>query len=113
MQSKWFGIDLDKTTFIRIFGEYARLVTTNFSDLYPVSDIDKPDIMALGISAYWFSQKFFHLYIFSRCFIRILERERVNQHTMYSPNELLKNAQEYINLHDSLLSNNSGEIDSP
>lgn len=107
------GLDLDKTTLVRIFGEYARLVTTNYSDLYPVSDIDKPDIMALGISAYWFSQKFFHRYIFSRCFIRILERERVNQHTMYSPNELLKNAQEYINLYDSLLSNNSGEIDSP
>ena len=43
------GLDLDKTTLVRIFGEYARLVTTNYSDLYPVSDIDKPDIMALGI----------------------------------------------------------------
>ncbi|SHK67445.1 C1 family peptidase [Xylanibacter ruminicola] len=106
------GLDLDKTTLIRIFGEYARLVTTNYSDLYPVADIDKPDVLALGISAYWFSHKFFHRYIFSCCFIRVLERERVNQHAMLSPNELLAKAQEYINRYYSLLSNNRGEIDS-
>lgn len=90
------GLELNKTTLIRIFGEYARLVTTNYSDLYPVSDIDKPDIMALGISAYWFNPIFLHQYIFRRCFIWILERECVNQHKMSSPNMLLKYAQEYI-----------------
>lgn len=105
------GLDLDKNTLIRIFGEYARLSTTNFSDIFPVADIDRPDVMALGISAYWFSQKFFQEYIFRSCLIKLFERERVDQHIMNSPNSLLKLLQSYIDKHRSILSNAVGKID--
>ena len=99
------GLDLDKNTLIRIFGEYARLSTTNFSDIFPIADIDRPDVMALGISAYWFSQKFFQEYIFRSCLIKLFEREHVDQHSMSSPNSLLKLLQSYIDKHRSILSN--------
>ncbi len=99
------GLDLDKNTLIRIFGEYARLSTTNFSDIFPIADIDRPDVMALGISAYWFSQKFFQEFIFKNCLVRLFEREHVDQHSMDSPNSLLKHLQDYIDKHHSILSN--------
>lgn len=105
------GLDLDKNTLIRIFGEYARFSTTNFSDLFPVAAIDKPDVMALGISAYWFSQKFFQEYIFRSCLIKLFERERVDQHSMNSPNSLLKHLQSYIDKHGYILSNAAANID--
>ena len=99
------GLDMDKNSLIRILGEYARFSTTNYSDLFPVADIDRPDVMALGISAYWFSQKFFQEYIFRSCLVKLFERERVNQHSMNSPNMLLKHLQAYIAKHKSILSN--------
>lgn len=105
------GLDLDKNTLIRIFGEYARLSTTNFSDIFPIADIDRPDVMALGISAYWFSQKFFQEYIFRSCLIKLFEREHVDQHSMSSPNSLLKHLQAYIDKHRSILSNAVINID--
>ena len=97
------GLELDKTNLIRIFGEYARLVSTNFSDIFPIADIDRPDIMSLGISAYWFSPKFLHEYMLSRSFIQMLERERVNQHKMTSPNSLLRLVQDYIDKYSPVL----------
>lgn len=106
------GLDFDKDTLIRIWGEFARLSTTNFTDLFPVADIDRPDIMAFGISAYWFSQKFFQEYIFRRCLVRLFERERVNQHNMSSPNSLLRHLQTYIDNHSTILSNALSKIDS-
>lgn len=105
------GLDLDKNTLIRIFGEYARFSTTNFSDIFPVADIDIPDVMALGISGYWFSQKFFQEYIFRSCLIKLFERERVDQHSMSSPYSLLKLLQGYIDKHRSILSNAVVKID--
>jgi hypothetical protein len=105
------GLDIDKNTLIRIFGEYARLSTTNFSDIFPIADIDRPDVMALGISAYWFSQKFFQEYIFRSCLIKLFEREHVDQHSMSSPNSLLKHLQAYIDKHRSILSNAVINID--
>ena len=99
------GLDLDKDTLIRIFGEFARLSTTNYSDLFPVADIDRPDVMSFGISAYWFSQKFFQEYIFRRCLVTLYERERVAQHSMNTPNSLLRHLQSYIDKHSSDLSN--------
>lgn len=105
------GLDLDKNTLIRIFGEYARLSTTNFSDIFPIADIDRPDVMALGISAYWFSQKFFQEYIFRSCLIKLFEREHVDQHSMNSPNSLLKHLQGYIDKHHYVLSNAVANID--
>ena len=98
------GLDMDKNTLIRIWGEYARLSTTNYSDLFPVSDIDRPDVMAFGISGYWFSQKFFHEYLFRSCLIRLFERESVNQHVTGNPLSLLNHLQSYINKHSSVLS---------
>lgn len=98
------GLDIDKNTLIRIFGEYARLSTTNFTDIFPIADIDRPDVMALGISAYWFSQKFFQEYIFRSCLIKLFEREHVDQHSMSSPNSLLNLLHGYINKHCSILS---------
>ena len=77
------GLDLDKSTLIRIIGEYARISTTNFNDLFPASSINNPEILGLGISAYWFNPKFFQSYIFSRCFVNILKRENVDQHKNY------------------------------
>lgn len=105
------GLDIDKNTLIRIFGEYARLSTTNFSDIYPVADIDRPDVMALGISAYWFSQNFFQEYIFRSCLIKLFERERVDQHSMNSPNSLLILLHGYIEKHRSIISNAVVKID--
>ena len=106
------GLAFDKDTLIRIWGEYARLSTTNYSDLFPVADIDRTEVMAFGISAYWFSQKFFQEYIFRRCLVRLFERERVNQHSMSSPNSLLRHLQAYIDKHSFLLSNAVSNIDS-
>lgn len=105
------GLDIDKNTLIRIFGEYARLSTTNFSDIFPIADIDRPDVMALGISAYWFSQKFFQEYIFRSCLIKLFEREHVDQHSMSSPKSLLKHLQGYIDKHRSILSDAVINID--
>lgn len=90
------GLDLDKSTLIRIIGEYARFSTTNFNDLFPPAAINNPEIIGLGISAYWFNTKFFQSYIFSRCFVEILKRERVDQHKKSHPNQLLDIAKEYI-----------------
>lgn len=99
------GLDMDKNTLIRVFGEFVRFSTTNYSDLFPVADIDKPDVMAFGISAYWFSQKFFQDYIFRCCLVKLFERERVNQHFMSSPNLLLNHLHVYIDKHKNILSN--------
>ena len=104
------GLDLDKNTLIRIFGEYARLSTTNYSDLFPVADIDRPDVMSIGMSAYWFSQKFFQEYIFRRCLVELYERECVNQHSLSSPNSLLGHLQSYIDKHSSILNNAYADI---
>ena len=99
------GLDLDKNALICILGEFARFSTTNFSDIFPIVDIDKPDIMAMGISAYWFSQKFFHEFIYRSCLVRLFEREYVDQHSMNSPNSLLRHLQSYIDKHRYVLSN--------
>lgn len=99
------GLDLDKSTLIRIIGEYARLSTTNFNDLFPASSINNPEVLGLGISAYWFNPKFFQSYIFSRCFVNILKRENVDQHKKEHPNQLLDIAGEYINMYPKLQSN--------
>lgn len=104
------GLDMDKNTLIRIFGEYARISTNNYSDLFPIADIDRPDVMALGISAYWFSQKFFQEYIFRCCILRLFEREHVNQHSVSSPNFLLNNLKDYINKHKYIFSNAIADI---
>lgn len=107
------GLDLDKNTFIRILGEYARLSTTNYSDLYSNADIDNPDVMALGISAYWFNQRFFQKFIFHHSLIKLMERERVDQHDMKFPVNLLERAKDYIRRHSALLqiAENKSEID--
>lgn len=97
------GLDLDKSTLIRIIGEYARISTTNFNDLYPATSINKPELLGLGISAYWFNPKFFQNYIYSRCFVNVMKREKVDQHKMEQPNQLLKIAKEYIDKYPNFL----------
>lgn len=105
------GLDLDKSTLIRIIGEYARFSTTNFNDLFPPSSINNPEIIGLGISAYWFNPKFFQNYIFSRCFVEILKRERVDQHKKSHPNQLLDIAKEYIGNYPKSLVNDVSSSD--
>ena len=103
------GLDLDKNTLIRILGEYARLSTTNYYDLYSVADIDNPDVLALGISAYWFNQRFFQNFIFHHSLIKLFEREKVDQHNMKSPISLLEKARVYIVKNSTLLMDASAE----
>lgn len=96
------GLELDKNTLIRIFGEYARLTTTNFIDLYPINGINRPEVLAFGISAFWFRLDYFHDYLYSRTLVSIFERELINQHACTSPAKLLKRAKDYVNKHSEL-----------
>ena len=104
------GLEMDKSTLIRVFSEYARLTTTNFEDLFPVADIDHSDIMSLGISAHWFNPKFFQEYIFNKCFIKILEREKVNQHHLLSPSTLEQQSRDIIYNNSFLLDTEPSDI---
>ena len=97
------GLEMDKSTLIRVFSEYARLTTTNFEDLFPVADIDHSDIMSLGISAHWFNPKFFQEYFFNKCYIKILEREKVNQHHLLTPTTLELKSRDIIHNNSYLL----------
>lgn len=101
---KGYGLNLDKTTLIRIFGEYAILTTEQFDDIYPIANLNRPDITALGISALWFDKSFFNNNLLARCYIYVLEREKVRQHTIDDPMVLLKKANDYIDPNKGLLS---------
>lgn len=105
-----FGLEMDKSTLIRVFSEYARLTTTNFEDLFPVSDIVPSDIMSFGISAHWFNPKFFQEYFFNKCYIKILEREKVGQHHILTPTTLEQQSREIIDNYSSLLDSEPSDI---
>lgn len=99
-----YGLNLDKTTLIRILGEYALLTTEQFDEVFPTSNINRPDVTAFGISGLWFNRNFFTSYLLSRSYIYVLEREKVDQHETVDPNRLLKKANEYVNPFVSVLS---------
>lgn len=101
--TKGIGLNLDKTTMIRVLGEYALLTTEQFSDLFPLSDFSRPDVTAFGISALWFNKSFFTEYLLTHSYLHILKREGIGQHKMDNPLDLLVNAKNYINANNSLL----------
>ena len=98
------GLAMDKNTLIRILGEFALLTTEQFSDLFPLLHFTHPDITAFGIAALWFDKYFFTDYLLSYTYLHIMDRERVGQHTMDNPLDLLCRARKYINENGSLLS---------
>ena len=103
------GLKLDKDTLIKIFGEYARLSTANFSELFPPEAIERPDVMALGISAYWFDPEFFQEYVYRRGFVDILKRDGVCQHELLPPKaqHLVQKVRNLISWNTPLLSDSS------
>ena len=100
------GLELDRASLIRIFGEYARLATTNHLDIYPTSDIDKPDIMALGISAYWYNPDALQHYIDRRSLIESLKKQ-VGHGNKENPEEILRKEKTLLDKHFSIL--NAGD----
>lgn len=86
------GLDLDKNTLIRILGEYAILVTDNYSDLFPAASMPSDDVTLFGMSSLSFNQFFFKELLFKKTFLYLLEREGIGKKYNNSPSELLKRA---------------------
>lgn len=101
------GLQLNRNSLIQIFGEYARLSTTNFIDLYPVASVNQPDVISLGISGYWLDSDYFKSYVESSCIVKLLKKCGLNQHTLSNivVQPLISSAISLINDNLGLLNN--------